>query len=39
MSKLEKTCMVVSVWFLRWGVTWKPLQADNSSRYDLTNLA
>lgn len=39
MSKLEKICVLVSVWFLCWGVTWKPLQADDSSRYDLTSLA
>lgn len=29
----------VCVWFLCWGVTWKPLHADDSSRYDLTSLA
>lgn len=27
------------VWFLCWGVTWQPLQADDSGRYVLTNLA
>lgn len=39
MSKLEETCVLVCVWFLGWGVTWKPLQADDNSRYDLTSLA
>lgn len=39
MSKLEETRVPVWVWFLCWGVTWKPLQADDSSRYNVTSLA